>query len=331
MNGRIYESQYKDQEAVTIESDTILAQFLPSIGSKMCSLIYKPLGFELLLQKPGREYLLQPYDGDYIAGECSGCDEMFPTMEECHYESYPWKGTRIPDHGEVWSIPWDHCVENERLHFATYGVRFPYKLEKLAYFSHDAVLRIDYRLTNLSSFDFDFMWAAHTMLNLEEEAELVLPPGVRSVVATLSLSGSLGKYGDESRWPISRLPDGTERDLRRIRSKKTKNADKYFVKGRMPEGWCALKYHQSNLTLALSFPVDRVPYLGILPDEGGWDDLYSVFIEPATSSFDRLDVAKLHNEISTVRAKSTYDWHLTMSMAEGTGLRSVNGEGQVIF
>ena len=117
----------------------------------------------------------------------------------------------------------------------------------------------------------------------------------------------------------------------RIRSKKTKNADKYFVKGRMPEGWCALKYHQSNLTLALSFPVDRVPYLGILPDEGGWDDLYSVFIEPATSSFDRLDVAKLHNEISTVRAKSTYDWHLTMSMAEGTGLRSVNGEGQVIF
>ncbi len=329
MNVKIYESQYKDQEAVSMESETILAQFLPSIGAKMCSLVYKPLGFELLVQRPGEKYLLQPYDGDYVAGECSGFDDMFPSIDKCFYESHPWEGTKIPDHGEVWSIPWDRSVENDRLHFATYGVRFPYRLEKWAYFTSSAILRIEYRLTNLSNFDFDFMWAAHTMFNLEEGTELVLPPGVKSIVSTVSLSGALGKYGDEFEWPALRLSDGTEMDLRRLRPKKAKNADKYFIKGKMPEGWCTLKYHQSNLTLALSFPGTQVPYLAILPNEGGWKDLYNIFLEPCTASFDRLDVARLHDEFSTVKAKSTYDWHLNITIAEGTDFRRVSEEGQL--
>lgn len=123
MTARIGQSRYKDQPAVTIQSDQIAAQFLPGIGAKMCSRVCKPLGFELLVQRPGKEYVLQPYDGDYVAGECSGFDDMFPTIDECFYESYPWKGTRIPDHGEVWSIPWQHSMEDNRLHFSTHGVR----------------------------------------------------------------------------------------------------------------------------------------------------------------------------------------------------------------
>ena len=68
----IYASQYKDQPAITIESDAIRAQFLPSIGSKMCSLVYKPLQRELMVQNPSEKYLLQPYDGHYESAECSG-------------------------------------------------------------------------------------------------------------------------------------------------------------------------------------------------------------------------------------------------------------------
>ena len=154
-------SRYKDQAAVTIESDIMRAQFLPHFGAKMCSLVYKPLERELLVQRPGAQYLLQPYDGDYVAGECSGFDDMFPTIDECHYDAFPWKGTRLPDHGEVWSIPWQLEASDKELHLAVYGVRFPYKLEKWVSFASDSTLRIRYRLTNLSNFDFDFLWAAH--------------------------------------------------------------------------------------------------------------------------------------------------------------------------
>ena len=75
-------------------------------------------------------------------------------------------------------------------------------------FRDAAMLRIDYRLTNLSPFDLDFMWAAHMMINLEEGAELALPDGVRKFVIALELDGSLGRYGDEFAWPVATLPDG---------------------------------------------------------------------------------------------------------------------------
>ena len=156
-----YPARYKDQPAITLESAKVAAQFLPGIGAKMCSLIYKPVSLELLLQRPNETYRLAPYDGDYVAqGECSGFDEMFPSIDRCFYEGYPWRGTPIPDHGEVWSIPWAWDDQDGRLHLVTHGVRFPYRLEKWVSFADDATLRTDYRLTNLSGFDLDFMWAS---------------------------------------------------------------------------------------------------------------------------------------------------------------------------
>jgi hypothetical protein len=326
----ISETRYKDQPAVTIESDVIAAQFLPSIGAKMSSLVHKPLSLELMVQRPNAEYLLQLYDGDYVAGECSGFDDMFPTIDVCHYEDYPWQGTRLPDHGEVWSIPWDLDIDEDRLHLATYGVRLPYRLEKWVSFNAPGVLRIDYRLTNLSGFALDFLWAAHTMLNMEEGAQLLLPAGVRHVVATFTIGGCMGDYGRRMAWPVCELPDGTKRDLRVMRPKQTRQADKFYVDGPMPEGWCAFTYPKSGVTLGLSFPVERVPCLGILPNEGGWNDLYNMFLEPCTAPFDRPDVAKLHDAVSTVGPRSTYEWHLAISVAEGTDYRRVTEGGALV-
>jgi len=251
-------SQYKDQPAITLESDVISAQFLPSIGSKMCSLVYKPLQRELMVQNPSEKYLLQPYDGHYESAECSGFDEMFPTIDTCFYESYPWQGTKIPDHGEVWSLKWNYAINGERLSMSTYGVRFPYKLEKSVSFASPHILYTKYTLTNLSDFDFDFMWAAHTMINLENDVELVLPPGVKSV-NSVSSDGSIGSYGAEATWPQFTTKTGEHRDLSKMRPQSTRAVEKYFIKGKMPEGWCALKYHQSDFTMALSFPVKQSP------------------------------------------------------------------------
>jgi hypothetical protein len=315
---RIYDSSYKNQVGVTIESEALTAQFLPKVGAKIASLIYKPLGRELLVQRAGEAYRLQPYGGDYVAGECSGFDDMFPTIDACYYQAYPWDGTPVPDHGEVWSLPWEWRTDIGQLHFATNGVRFPYRLEKWISMTEPQSLHIAYRLTNLASFDFDFMWAAHMMINLEEGVELVLPPGVQRVVSRLSFRGGLGHYGDEFTWPVATLPNGGNRDLRWLRPKTVRDADKYFVKGKLPQGWCGLRYHQSGFTLSLSYPAEQVPYLGILPNEGGWQDLYNIFLEPCTASFDDLNVARLRGECSSVKARSVYEWYLNISVKQDT-------------
>jgi hypothetical protein len=325
----IYASQYKDQPAVTLESAVMRVQFLPSIGSKMASLIYKPRQRELMVQNPSENYLLQPYDGHYESAECSGFDEMFPTIDTCFYDQYPWQGTKIPDHGEVWSLAWGSHIEGDQLSMATYGVRFPYRLEKRITFSAPHILRTEYTLTNLSSFDFNFLWAAHTMINLEDGVELILPPAVNGVVSC-SRNGSFGSYGEEGHWPNVTQPDGTSRNLSKLRPISTRHSEKYYVKGKMPEGWCALKYHESNFGLALSFPTETVPYLAILPNEGGWRGIHNIFLEPATGTFDRPDVARLRNEFSTVRAHATYSWHLNISFTEGVDFQSVTDDGQLI-
>lgn len=321
-------SQYKDQPALTLESDVISAQFLPSIGSKMCSLVYKPLQRELMVQRPNEKYLLQPYDGHYEAAECSGFDEMFPTIDTCFYESYPWQGTKIPDHGEVWALKWDHKIENDQLYMSTYGVRFPYKLEKVVSFTTPHILNTKYTLTNLSDFDFDFMWAAHTMINLEDNVELVLPQGVEGV-NSVSTNGSIGNYGGEATWPKFTTKSGELRDLSKLRPKSTKAVEKYFIKGKMPAGWCALKYLQSDFTMALSFPVETVPYLAVLPNEGGWHDIHNIFLEPATGTFDRIDIARKRKEYSTVKAHSTYEWHLNITLTSGTQFQQVAEDGNI--
>ncbi|MBI1282507.1 MAG: hypothetical protein GC179_30550 [Anaerolineaceae bacterium] len=325
----IYESHYKDQPAISMESAVMRVQFLPSIGSKMASLIYKPRQLELMVQNPSKKYLIQPYDGHYVSAECSGFDEMFPTIDTCYYETYPWAGTKIPDHGEVWSLNWQHHVEDEHLFMSTYGVRFPYKLDKAVSFAAPHILQTKYTLTNLSDFDFDFMWAAHTMINLEDEVELVLPSGVEAV-NSVSTDGSIGSYGDEASWPQFHTASGELRDLSKLRPQSTRAVEKYFVKGKLPEGWCGLKYHQSGFSMALSFPVETVPYLAVLPNEGGWRDIHNIFLEPATATFDRLDLARKRSEYSTVRAHSTYEWHLNISLSDGVNWNTVSQKGDLV-
>ena len=330
MNIKIYDSKYKDQEAITLESSLIKAQFLPHIGSKMCSFVYKPRNLDLLIHRQGKDYRLEAYDGDYLKGECSGFDEMFPSILECYYEEYPWKGIKIPDHGEVWALPWDFSIDKNELIMQVSGVRFPYILKKTISFTDESILKIEYELTNQSSFGFNYLWAAHTMFILEEKAEIVLPSGVDRIVSTMSYSGRLGSYGNEFRWPSFRIENGKEEMLNIIRPKSVKDSEKYYIKGKMPQGWCAIKYPKSNIILALSFPKDQIPYLGILPNEGGWQDFYNIFIEPCTSSFDRIDVARLRGECSSMPAKSIISWYLNITITDVKDFSYINNEGNLV-
>jgi hypothetical protein len=316
---RLFESRYKDQPATSIESETIRAQFLPGSGAKLASLVYKPRNFELMVQAAGAEYRLQPFGWEYTAGECTGFDDMFPTIDACYYDRYPWQGVKMADHGEVWSLPWRLQVGADQLDFVVFGVRFPYRLEKRVSFPADSSLRLDYRLTNLSPFDLDCLWAAHRMVNLEEDVELVLPEGVESVVGTFDVTGRFGAYGDTYAWPVATLHDGSRRDLRRLRPRSTGDAYKYYVKGALPAGGCGLRYPRSDFTLALTFPVARVPYLGVLPNEGGWRDHYNVFLEPCTAPFDRPDAARYRGQLTPLQGLSTVEWHLSLHLGEGLG------------
>jgi len=311
MHGKIFRSKYKDVGAIIMESSALMVQFLPEFGGKMASLMCKKTGREFLVQAKNTEYKRLKYDGDYCAAECSGFDDMFPTIDRCFYDSYPWKGAEIPDHGEVCALPWDCSIENDCLRMSVYGVRFSYRLEKQIRFESENLLDIKYTATNLSNFDMDFIWAAHVMINAEEDGEILVPyKGQQNATCMFSWDEGLGKYGHKMTWPETRRKDGKLQKLNLTAPRNEKgNNYKFYFDNRMQKGWCSYKY-KDGTTLIMSFPPEKAPYLGIWANEGSFKEYHNIGLEPCTGSYDRPDLAKLHAQNSVLCAKSEYTWFL---------------------
>jgi len=309
MDINIKKTYYKDIEALSIESSSLKAMFTADPGGKMVSLYNKNKKREYLVQRSGNQFKQQPYDGIYVNGECSGFDDMFPTIDECFYERYPWKGIRVPDHGEVWSLKWHYRIDNQSIIMSVHGIRLPYLLEKEVLFIKDNTIRIKYRLKNLSPFEMDFLWAAHIMLNIEPDDKILLPDKVESVNTILSKSGRMGNYGDTVKWPEFISKDGKIHRADIVRGYETDDMEKYYIKGKLTEGYCGIKNNDGSI-LGIGFPVDKVPYLGILLNEGAWEGIHNIFIEPCSATFDRIDMSRLRGESSKIGSNTEYRWHL---------------------
>jgi hypothetical protein len=318
MTIRIYKSKYKDQTSVTMENQEMAVQFLPELGGKMASLVCKRTGMEFLAQGENENYKILSYDGNYVEAECSGFDDMFPTIDRTFYTDYPWKGIEIPDHGEVCGLKWENKILKETLYMSVYGLRLPYKLEKWVTFESENVLNIKYKATNPSNFDMDFIWAAHPMINVEEGGEVLLPYKKNSeTTCVFSMDHHFGKYGDHMSWPEVLYGEGNMQNISRTlkRNEKGNNYKIYFDE-KVPEGWCAYKYKSQDRVLTLSYPVDKVSYLGLWVNEGSFHGLHNIAMEPCTGTYDRIDLAKIHHQNSVLKSKGEYSWFLNFHIEQ---------------
>jgi hypothetical protein len=327
MNISIRPTEYKDQKALLLENEFLRTLVLPELGAKIASITFKPSNQEILFQRPGDQYLLQPYDGVYTDAENAGLDDMFPTIDTFVSEQVPWNGIRLPDHGEVWSLPWECKSIESGLHFSVHGIRLPYRLEKTLTFPSNHILRMEYTLTNLSASPFDYLWAAHCMFNSEPDAEILLPAGVTGATLTFSNNPALGKFGDPIKWPVTSLSNGASLDLTRMRGKDQREVKKFYLNEKVSAGWCATRMKNNNLTIGLSWPIDQVPYLAILPNEGGWDDACCLYFEPSTCTFDRPDFGRKRNQVSTISGFATHHWYLNLTITEAIQFTSISPDG----
>ena len=303
-------TRYKDRDAILLENETLSAVIIPNPGGKLASLVNKKSGREYFVQRPDPHYKTRPYSGVFVEAECSGFDDMFPTIDEAHSEDAAWRGTLMPDHGEVWSLPWtaEDCGDGVRL--TTHGVRFPYKLEKKVSLLPDG-LRYDYALTNNAPIDFDYLWAGHLMINLDEKTCVSLPDDCRKAVTVLS-NGSRA-FGDVQTWPD--FLDRENRPYRAdvIRPKESGAFEKFYFMEKLKQGSCRLDYPNGD-NLTVRFTTETVPYLGLLVNEDGWDGLYNIIIEPCSVGFDRPDTAKRFGQRSTLPASGRLEWTLEINV-----------------
>jgi galactose mutarotase-like enzyme len=312
---RIFEGSYKDQDAVILESGDARAVLLPRWGAKLASFLHKPTGTETLWQNPGKAYLKTAYGDSFGKAEFSGSDEMFPTISRCFYEGEPWAGVEAPDHGEVWTLPWEHRISEGSLMMSVTGVRFPYTLEKEVSLDGGRLVS-RYRATNNSAFPLDFIWAAHPLFNAAPGMEFVVPAGMDRVVNAVP-GPVLTSYGESLDFPEARPRGRQPVRLDRMPAMNGTGWQKYWFAGPVTEGWCMLRHPEPALTVGMAWPKEKVPYLGMWLNEGGYAGQYNIAPEPATAAMDRIDFSKMWGMGSTLAPMSSHEWHLAIALAEG--------------
>ena len=325
----IAESTYKDVRSVVLESDALRVTILPDYGSKMASLLDKTTGREHLYQLPGKNFRKAAYGARYPQGEFAGFDEMFPTISECCCDIHPWVGTLMPDHGEVWSIPWHFEVKELVIRLWTHGVRFPYVLSKEVSFEGPRTVLHRYRAENLSPCAFPAMWAAHPLFNMSPGSRIILPETARTIMNTVP-GPAFEEYGQRYSFPIATTPDGRAWDLSQIGPNEGKYYFKYFFADALKEGFAIIHDPESRETLAMVWPVEQIPYLGMWVNEGAYEGQFNVAPEPCTAPYDRWDTARQWGKLPVIPAFGSLHWEFRLTVDSATNPSRVEPNGRIV-
>ena len=194
-------------------------------------------------------------------------------------------------------------------------------------FLSDNCFRLSYKAFNLSDFDFDFIWSPHPYFVCEENTRVVLPPSVKEVISTCSLENRLGDYGTIHSWPVTETSTGEKYNIADVMHPKyVGKCEKFYAVNKPFEGWCALYNTLSGEAIGLSYPNDKLPYLGVW--EGIINDKYITALEPVTGGLDRLDVSKLSGKAGVIKARSKYEWFLNLTFQTVNKINAIDQDGR---
>ena len=284
-------------DALTVSNDLVSFTIVPELGGKLTSLRDLRTGREWLWTNRRLPLRRLPPDASYVAeADTGGWDECFPTVAPCPYPLAPWRGTPLPDHGELWSQAWEVEVDRAAsggvvVRGRVGGLALPYRFERRIGLEQDtALLRVDYAVRNEGADDLAFIWSAHPLLTLEPGMRLSLPEGAVVQVNEGGRNGAAPEPG-EYRWP-PRVA-GRELDLSQLPDPSAGVSLKLWSLP-LAEGWVALVAREGELRFR--FDPALLPQVGLWLNAGGWagdgDEPYgNLGLEPCIGAQDALDEA----------------------------------------
>lgn len=301
-------TKWHDFDAYSLENDRILIQIVPRLGAKIVSLCDKRSEREWLAP-PIRSVKPTAYGQSFIDQDMSGWDEMFPTILPCE-----WEGRSFPDHGEVWSVPWQTEVQGSALVSERKGIGFPYIFSRKIAFNGINRLKFEYILQNTGEFRFPWLWAAHPQFLADESTEIVFPDTIKKVVNVVENDPVFGRSGQIYDWPVSMLMTGERFRQTRVKSPEVRQCRKFYA---LPDNiiqWAGLLHHSSGSTLKLRWEADFPIYLGLWIDEGYYQKATVVALEPSSAYYDGLQIALAQDRVPWIEPGENIEWSLEIEL-----------------
>jgi len=312
----IKKAQKKWKELV-LENEILRMTLLPELGGKMVRLVSKQTGTEFLKQYVDSEGELKPPKPgfDFKPPYAFGFDECFPTVAPSNY-LFNEGVIHWPDHGELWAQEWDHEQEGQRIVLKATGVNMLYEFEKEVRLNGNTI-EISYKVYNQSYRPLDYVWSSHPLLEIDEQDELLVDKKIDTVsIHGTDDSGQVLKT--TTKWPYVM---GDETDYSIVQPASANWAMKLFAE-QVEKGKAGLYRKTSNESLIFNFDTKKTPHLGLWLCYGGWPEdaeigSYTVALEPATASFDKLSDAIRHDEQKVIGPDENHEWKMSMEIISG--------------
>src|SRR5271168_38920 len=133
-------------EVYVLSNEYVELAVVPELGAKIISLKDLRTGREWMWHPSAPLKLFQNVPGDaFSQSPLAGADECLPTISPCI-----WRGRELPDHGEVWNLPWKtnpNALENGILKTSVQLKMSPFDFERAIELRGNEI-HINYQLHN---------------------------------------------------------------------------------------------------------------------------------------------------------------------------------------
>lgn len=293
-------------EGLKLENNRLSTVIVPELGAKIASLYDKQVDHEWFAS-PTNPPRLREYGDTFTNYELCGWDEMFPTINEC---AYPLDNTiTLPDHGEVWLLPWLVTEQSEHsITLSVEGRALDYRLTRSIHLNDDGV-RLHYALENTSSESMVCLWAAHPLFAATQQTQILLPENVVQIVNVIPNDPVLGEADTLHDYP---------QQLDRVAAPTSRTCRKYYILPDAPISWAGLEQADKNCGVRLIWNAEELPYCGIWVDEGMYTAQATVAPEPSNGYYDSLVLAKENGRVATLDRQNTVRWEIEIKLLDAS-------------
>lgn len=274
-------------EVYELSNQELALAVVPELGAKLISLRNRRTDREWMWHPPDGLKLFRNQSGEaFFKSPLVGMDECLPTIEPCVSN-----GRNLPDHGEVWSVPWRVSKDlwtNGILKTEVDLTLSPFHFERTLELQGNEI-QLSYELTNQGAQDESFLWSLHPLLRLQAGDALDLPESTRALA-------------NDNFWTEAM-------DLNPTNG----TCAKMFA-GPLSDGVAGIVNRQSGDRLAFEWSPAENDTLGLWITRGGWHGHHHLALEPTNADTDALTIAAERGRCGVVRAESSVTWQLKITV-----------------
>lgn len=257
-------------DAIVLTSDELRVEVLPSLGGRIRSLVDVASDREWLWRNDVLgTYAVEP-GADYDSNWQGGWEELFPNDAATTLD-----GRELPDHGELWSVPWD-VMDRSATHVTLRTSGFASGVTTSKRIALDGPeLTVAYQLAHDGDDELPYLFKLHPAVAVHGDCRLELPGGeIEPVDPDFSriLPGA-GRYP----WPG---PEGG--DVAQCHDADSGLREFVYVHD-VPEGWVGVRDERIGRRLSIEYPLDVFGWCWFFLTYGGWNDLHVAVLEPCTT------------------------------------------------